>query len=792
MSEAFKPTGTNWETSRSVDKRNWTDEQWSQDYKRREAERQRREAASSERLATAAPLVTQYLTAHREQIVDLLTTAGTDENQLFHQFISDALSDTDSASQLSAKYQFARQFSTLQKTLRQWSWTPDNKDALAQVLADPQVWEELNTFDTPPSLSAETHAALAQAAASQVSIPAEKNQSSYTNMATNIESASPEKVNQTDKANENKDVSITEARTQNALEHEYSEPNPEVLKILQLTLTENNVDLYSQQAFANFINIIEAKKTEFVQLRPDTADLSGKELEDLMCAYYGMPDVSTTLDEINKLDHMSHRIDEVLAKSPLSKKILVRAGEKQEAKFPRASSGKEFEKAEITRRTKLLAMVLWQRFGVDPGEKEKFKCAQGLMDTEAMRDVPYFLVEINDIAPVPDTDDKGERIVLICNQKGNATFVFNSLILDELATVAQDLAALSKTELNRIITEYPQYSRRIIDRQDHFTGYLADAIAHPHTEKTTTARATEQPSNPDSLIIPAAPEGYLTRSAITAAAGVSTNILIRVLDSLGFKHQIFHFPTGDTFGYPSEALTKLQELTADDIRMRAEGRELQLQGWRSVHYLAREVVMAGPKTLQKIVTALQQKGKIGTGKMLEFGNDRPTLAFPPEDVQKIIAAYYEKYPAQERMPEGYMTVTRLSERLPIDYRALTVLLKQLESQGVLTPPTRYHTKGGNFFAYSPEQIQIIEREVVRLPRTQQSLAHLLGAEFGQIGRVILHLHNEGRLTRTSRYDAQAQRLIVDTFCTQQGQEYCQALNAKPQTKFYLENLPPAA
>ena len=112
-------------------------------------------------------------------------------------------------------------------------------------------------------------------------------------------------------------------------------------------------------------------------------------------------------------------------------------------------------------------------FGIDPDDPEAVSIVRGSVNLNMMREEPYYQVTVPGI----------DKVILVCQEYGNATFVFNGEWVREQVSAnrpsenesKRPLTDYTKEELSKLIKDNPEQGARILTKKN-FTANLVNAL----------------------------------------------------------------------------------------------------------------------------------------------------------------------------------------------------------------------------------------------------------------------------------------------------------------------------
>ena len=219
--------------------------------------------------------------------------------------------------------------------------------------------------------------------------------------------------------------------------------------LLHTSINPDNVHTFYDEAVDTLILIVSKATSEYKEKNPGTTYI-GKELEDAALGYLGLQSVTDTLDAISKRKESIYDLERNIARmTGVSKEVFVPPSKENNPIVPGSSKGLE-EKNLIPRLTTLM-YILQNDLHIyinDPAEdttEDDIKIIKGETTDNMMRRYPYFRVEIPEL----------NRVVYICEEEGNASFIFDrDKILQKVISIER-LDTTDKDEYKKYIEEDP-------------------------------------------------------------------------------------------------------------------------------------------------------------------------------------------------------------------------------------------------------------------------------------------------------------------------------------------------
>ncbi len=185
--------------------------------------------------------------------------------------------------------------------------------------------------------------------------------------------------------------------------------------ILSRSVMPHTIDTFYTSAMQALCALADRATTEYKRAHPDTT-LTGSALEDVALGYK----FGDLLTEIGKREelvksiqaHVSEKIkNNTIVYVPPQQGIMLTPG-----------SGRGLESRSVIPRVTGLLYSVHNDLGIDYNDAELVRVERGMVHDDMMRNEPYYSIEIPDL----------KRLVLVCEEEGNATYVFDTTQLRKL------------------------------------------------------------------------------------------------------------------------------------------------------------------------------------------------------------------------------------------------------------------------------------------------------------------------------------------------------------------------
>lgn len=467
---------------------------------------------------------------------------------------------------------------------------------------------------------------------------------------------------------------------------EIKKPTENIESILNTELTVENINTYADDAFTKLVDFSQQKVIDYKKSNL-TNGLSDKEVEDTAFKYYGIKEINSILDhiakkseEINSLNNLVAKINKVIIKPDYSDKIITRG------------SG-NFKEKIIVDRVKTVLFILKEDFDIDINNDQQLTIEKGIVDQKMTRKTSYYLVNAHTI----------DRTILVCDEEGNASYVFNSNILDQKEITNANLINYTKSELNDLIKESPEIGRRVIYDKERFVQRIKDSINNPISNFPDEAKSNSK--NSANYLYPKNPEGYLSITGIYKKYNTSPKIINKIIDTIDNfgevgKYRLLSGVLG--FSFSPDQQEKIIEGLKNEGRLKSEN----LENYIPVYKFSAENHISS-QTIDTIIK--DNKSLVGEIIKDRFDRDMPVNALSPFQQKIILDLLEEKGMLNKPAPEGYLSARGIADKHHVGrYKVKAAIESVIEDIGEIH---KFKVGTVSTFVFSPEQQILIEKQL---------------------------------------------------------------------------------
>lgn len=427
--------------------------------------------------------------------------------------------------------------------------------------------------------------------------------------------------------------------------------------ITNRSLSVEVIDTYAEQALNDLIDLIQHVSTAYSR-QPSYSFENAKDLENAAFTYFELSQIEEILDHIVDKAREISQLDQTIARAQVIDQIIV-PPDPQETNI--TSGDGTFEEKTIIPKLKTLLFILSNDFEVNIQDKKQTQITKGLVSEDMLRKTSYHLVEVPRI----------DRAVLICDEEGNATFVFNTDLLGQIGIPPAGLLQLSKLELATLLTE----NRGLGQRISYSTNFIPNLIRALEAIKgdESSSVTDEAEANSARYLRPKPPEGFLHEYGVAQQFGVNNHVIhraVKALESSLGETQTFKSKSRETTYYsPAQ-----QELIRQ--RLEAEGTLLDQtpEGFISIITYAR----ANRVAYNTVINAIEKIGD-GLGDLRTFKfRSTPAIGLSPNQQELILRQLELDGSLAERPSDGVLSFSKFAGLLEgVSTKTLDSIVKEM-------------------------------------------------------------------------------------------------------------------
>lgn len=407
------------------------------------------------------------------------------------------------------------------------------------------------------------------------------------------------------------DVGVAKKQEKQVSSESFLEP------ILNKPLTVERIDNYADDAVNELIFLLNQKVDDY-KSGHNTGGWDDKSIENAALRFYGLENVSSYLDFLAEKDAEIRGLDKVIKKARQTYRVIV----SPDSYDPHVgSNGGEMAEKKMISRVKTVLFILKEDFEVDVDDERQLFLKEGVVRDNMMRKTSYFLIS----AP------KIDRTLLVCDEEGNVSYVFNNKVLKDKGISEDVLINSTKEELNELIQQTPELGKRVIYSKDFFVPRMVEAIRNPDSIRPD--EVTKEMKDLGKYLYQEPTGGELSLSGVAKKLGIVDKTLKKVIDAMDPQElggvNLRRFKGNVTGAYSLEQ----QEKILKQVEMSGLLSSEPTNGELSINGLAEKLGVAYV-TVQKIIDSMDpsELGEIRLRKFVPI----VTKAYTPEQQEKII------------------------------------------------------------------------------------------------------------------------------------------------------------
>ncbi|HEY1085130.1 MAG TPA: hypothetical protein VGE34_00205 [Candidatus Saccharimonadales bacterium] len=243
--------------------------------------------------------------------------------------------------------------------------------------------------------------------------------------------------------------------------------------IMKRVLTPENINSYGDDALEDFVNVIETVKDAY-DGPPLPPVLTGNEQEMAIMRYFKLnPElIEMMLDHIADVANNIDKLDGII-ENLLKDASRENTPPDQQSGYVESGDGPH-ESQELIPRLKTILLMLIERYNIDvnPGTSspEEFRIIPGRVSSNWKRKAAYHHLELPTL----------NRLIAVCDEEGNRTFVFDRDKVYGHGLMPGDIAGMTKKEMDALIENNDAIGKGIRYRSERnsFVKRLAGLIQH--------------------------------------------------------------------------------------------------------------------------------------------------------------------------------------------------------------------------------------------------------------------------------------------------------------------------
>lgn len=241
--------------------------------------------------------------------------------------------------------------------------------------------------------------------------------------------------------------------------------------ILNKQITVENIETFADEALDKTIKLTEDISKEYETNGVlNAGPASMREKEDFAFSALELPNLQEVLQSIIDVKERIDRIRKDIGESNINADKVLIPPQHDSPLTLNNGTGQGIEKKKLIPRLLTLLYILETDFDI---KKEQVKIIEGKVTPEMVRQTPYVRVEVTDMG----------RLIYICDEEGNASYVFDTDKLEEAGISTETLDVSDKGAINELIVKHPGIGARVIQTKN-WRMKISELLDNPIPEKS--------------------------------------------------------------------------------------------------------------------------------------------------------------------------------------------------------------------------------------------------------------------------------------------------------------------
>lgn len=472
--------------------------------------------------------------------------------------------------------------------------------------------------------------------------------------------------------------------------------------VLNRPLTPENIDKYADDALDDLIQVAQSAMSDY-SVQPTLNFNDTYSRETAAFNYFHLDNIESILDFVSLKASEIKQLDALIYQATIIANVILPPDSSQAL---RIGSGNGMKPKELIPRLKTTLFILSNEFDIDPNDPEQITITQGTNRDKMVRDESYYYVEAHGL----------QRSFLICDEEGNASYVFDTSKLALAGLNLGMLIDLPKSELNALLQAAPDTGQRVV-YSNNFSSNMLNAIDEPRT-LTQEAQRPEMPARNSErqvvLRVPVGdvPEGFTTINGMRYKFGVTQDTVERAVRKLKATNEI-----GDDTYYLFERNQSFRGFSPEDqqvvYKWLAESgvyAEVAPETYVSSNAFG-EFFNTNYQAIGKAVSALREAGIIGEERTYKFGL-RARIGFSPEEQNVVYDWLRDNNYLVPVAPEGQLSITGFGKWLGTTESSILKAVNTLQEAGALAELPQHRFYGNRSQSLSPWDQNIVRDKLI--------------------------------------------------------------------------------
>lgn len=453
-------------------------------------------------------------------------------------------------------------------------------------------------------------------------------------------------------------------------------------EITSRPLTTSNIDSYADQALKDLVELTELIVYAYSSLT-ESVPPDKTEIEDEAFRHFKLSDISTILDHIAKVADTIESLNFKISNIPIVPEEFV-PQDPNVGTLHNGGNG-EYERPHKTPRLKTLLFILKSDFGVDLDDPSQISLLGSSTNHRTLRESSYYSVFVPGL----------KRLIFICDERKNTTFVFNTGIVESLGIDLDTLVNHSKSELKALISSNPGIGLTVRFSKEYVSNLRKAIMSEDDPRRNERGQNGYLKPNKDELKVSlnglARRLNMAPRTLATAIDDLQQQGIITPPESAKERYGVIigdHFEDGEV------------EIIEGHLRDKGYFAEIAAEGILSATGIAKKLRVAKATVKTAVKKLGEDLGEVEIYRFGEKGNEI-TMGFDIPQQKAIEQALQSSGRLAKRATDGISSGRQLRTELGFSGRKINQAVAALYEK--LGPLVKYRFRSCTAIGYDPEQ-----------------------------------------------------------------------------------------
>jgi hypothetical protein len=203
------------------------------------------------------------------------------------------------------------------------------------------------------------------------------------------------------------------------------------------------------------------------------------ETEDKAFAVVALPPIDEVLVKVEEVQQLISNIKSQISHKIPDVNVVITPPDATELVLSKGMSGNSFEDARIFPRLLTLLYILERDFGLNHAD---VSMVRGITTEKMMREEPYVRVLVHEL----------DRVIYVCDEEGNASYVFDTQNLSHLDISIDQVDTMTKKERKTLIEIAPTVGVRVVQNPE-WREQISDYLSNDVSEQEQMKRQADKP-----------------------------------------------------------------------------------------------------------------------------------------------------------------------------------------------------------------------------------------------------------------------------------------------------------